>query len=784
MSAVDSFRAAMLRTGLGYAGAIEADGKLRRFRAEGDKSKNSWYVLFAGPPMAGAFGCWKRGINEEWHDRNGQLSQAERQRARQCLQEAKSERERVERERRKRAGEVAARILKRAKPLFASHPYFTAKRVKAHGEAREYRGAIALPLRDTKGELHSLQFIGADGEKRFLTGGRVQGCFFTLGDKADGPLVICEGYATGASIHQATGNAVICAMNCGNMLAVSKAAREFWPQREIIIAADNDQWTEAPRKNPGLTDATAAAKAIRARLTVPQFKDAATQPTDFNDLAALEGLAAVKQQIDDATVPAETDADTYTRLAALPPAEYDRCREQEANSLGVRVSTLDTEVEKLRGGTVGHLQGCAVEIPEIEPWPEPVEGAETLDAVAAAIARYVALPPGAADAMALWAMHTHCFQAFDMTPRLNIRSPEKGCGKTTLSDVIALFVPRSIQTENQSPAVLFRLIEKYKPVVLADEYDSWLPDNEELRGLLNAGHRRGGKALRCEGDNHEVRAFNVFAPVVLCGIGTLPGTLHDRSIGIVLTRAKPGEVAARFSSRHVAIEKELCRKLARWAADNFKGIEACDPQLPDGAHNRLADNWRPLFAIAAIAGGDWPRRAAAAFTALASRADMDAQGTGSLLLSDIAAVFQETGADKLPSAMLAEKLANIEGRPWADFGRASKPITPNQLAKLLRPFKVSPKAMRIGDDIQRGYLLADFKDVFSRFLPVTPTPKCNTVTNVVTTVTYENSKPKQASGLLHSDATALGLENQQVTPECCGVAVANSVTEKDDALLL
>jgi putative DNA primase/helicase len=737
MSAVDSFRAAMLRTGLGYAGAIEADGKLRRFRAEGDKSKNSWYVLFAGPPMAGAFGCWKRGINEEWHDRNGQLSQAEWQRARQCLQEAKSERERVERERRKRAGEVAARILKRAKPLFASHPYFTAKRVKAHGEAREYRGAIALPLRDTKGELHSLQFIGADGEKRFLTGGRVQGCFFTIGDKTDGPLVICEGYATGASIHQATSHAVICAMNCGNLLSVAKAARELWPQREIVIAADNDQWTETPRKNPGLADATTAAKAFRARLAVPQFKDTTTKPTDFNDMAALEGSPTVKKQIDSATVPAETDADTYARLAALPPAEYDRCREQEANALSVRVSTLDAEVEKLRGGTDGHLQGCTVEIPEIELWPEPVEGAETLDAVAAAITRYVALSPGAADATALWVTHTHCFQAFDMTPRLNIRSPEKGCGKTTLSDVIALFVPRSIQTENQSPAVLFRLIEKYKPVVLADEYDSWLPDNEELRGLLNAGHRRGGKALRCEGDNHEVRAFNVFAPVVLCGIGTLPGTLHDRSIGIVLTRAKPGEVAARFSSRRVAAEKDLCRKLARWAADNFNRIEACDPQLPDGAYNRLADNWRPLFAIAEIAGGDWPRRAAAAFARLATETDQEAQGIGTMLLTDIRQVLADSTGPRIFSKSLVESLCAMSDRPWPEANRG-KPITESWLARRLHPFGINPRTLRIGDERAKGYETAHFNEAFERYLSSPGLPNRDTVTAIdsqaVTTV--------------------------------------------------
>jgi len=124
--------------------------------------------------------------------------------------------------------------------------------------------------------------------------------------------------------------------------------------------------------------------------------------------------------------------------------------------------------------------------------------------------------------------HTHCFDVFQCTPRLNIGAPDKGCGKTTARDVVGLVVPRALPTENLSVAVLFRVIQKYKPVVLADECDSWLKDSEELRGLLNAGHRRGGQALRCEGENNDVRAFNVFSPAVLCGIGSLPGTLHGQ----------------------------------------------------------------------------------------------------------------------------------------------------------------------------------------------------------------------------------------------------------------
>lgn len=181
---------------------------------------------------------------------------------------------------------------------------------------------------------------------------------------------------------------------------------------------------------------------------------------------------------------------------------------------------------------------------DVEPWPESVNGSDVLNEIAETFARYIVLPDGAADALALWTAHAHAFRAFLCSPRLNISSPDKGCGKSTLRDVLAVFVPRPLSTENVTLAVLFRLVQKHKPTLLADECDAWLSDNEEIRGLLNSGHRRGGMAFRCEGDNHEVRGFNVFAPVVLCGIGSLPGTLHDRSIVVRLERAKRGELRA------------------------------------------------------------------------------------------------------------------------------------------------------------------------------------------------------------------------------------------------
>ncbi len=361
------------------------------------------------------------------------------------------------------------------------------------------------------------------------------------------------------------------------------------------------------------------------------------------------------------------------------------------------------------------LQGSAVELPEIELWPEAVSGADTLSKIAETFARYVALPDGAADALALWAAHAHGFTAFLCSPRLNICSPEKRCGKTTLRDVLSIFVPRPLPTENVTVAVVFRLVNAQAPTILADEYDAWLKDNEELRGLLNSGHRRGGQVLRCVGDNNEVRGFRVFAPAVLCGIGALPGTLHDRSIVIRLERAKPGELRERFDSRRVDRETELCRKLARWCADNASRLESCDPPLPTGAFNRLADNWRPLFAVAEIAGGDWPQRAAAVFAKLNSQDDADAQGLGAMLLADVRQAFEENRAEKMFSKTLVESLCAMSDRQWPEAHRG-KPITETWLARRLRAFGISSRTLRIGDNRAKGYELADFAETFNRYL--------------------------------------------------------------------
>jgi hypothetical protein len=212
------------------------------------------------------------------------------------------------------------------------------------------------------------------------------------------------------------------------------------------------------------------------------------------------------------------------------------------------------------------------------------------------------------------------------------------------------------------------------------------------------------------------------------GIGHLPGTLHDRSVQIRLIRAKPGEIVSRFDSRHTEQETEIRRKLTRWAQDNFAALKEADPVLPDGAYNRVADNWRPLFAVAEVAGGNWPARAASAFRALTASDDLNAHGLGTTLLGDIRQLFRAANVEKLSSAELVERLAALEGHPWAEYGKTGKPISKHQLARALARFDIQPRTIRIGDATSKGYHFDQLHESFDRFLPPIDPPDRNVVT--------------------------------------------------------
>ena len=417
---------------------------------------------------------------------------------------------------------------------------------------------------------------------------------------------------------------------------------------------------------------------------------------------------------------AEETEQNLTELAALDALEYDLVREAKAKEMGIRVGTLDAERKKRQLKEYDGA-GHEIELSDTEPWPDPIDGAELLGELMAAFRRYLVLPDGAAEVLSLWTIHAHAFEAFQHTPRLDIRSPEKQCGKTIILDVLEGLTPRSVRTENVTTAVLFRLVDAHKPTLLVDEVDSFLKNNEGLRGALNAGHRRGGRHLRCEGDKNELRGFKTFAPVAMAGIGRLPGTLIDRSIPITMKRRRPSEEIEFFRWDRTDGLRVLARKAARWAKDNSPKLRKADPELPEWLLNRGADNWRPLLAIADIIGGEWPALA----RRIAKEVIEEDSSHRTQLLFDIKGVFEGKAVDRITSADLCEVLGKMEDRPWPEWGRNGKPITPNALARQLSGFGIKPKLFR-PDGLEkpgRGYLLEDFTDAFSRYhRPPTVTP--------------------------------------------------------------
>ena len=332
---IEQFSDAIRSAGLPPPDTIIDDGAIHRFSTNGKPSDDSgWYSLHTDGIPAGPFGDWRSGLQSTWCAKSDStMTDAEREAHRQRVKVMQVQRETELMQRQQAAATDAARRSKAA-TVCTQHDYLTRKGIKPHGVKLEGNNLL-IPMRDTAGTLHSLQTIAPNGEKRFLSGGRVKGCYHLIGNPS-GALIVCEGYATGASIHEATGHAVAVAFNAGNIEAVAVALRSKYPALKIIIAADDDHLTAG---NPGITKATAAALAVGGFLAVPTFPtDRPDKATDFNDLHQLSGLDAVKRCIEAAELCsaddwpelqpliAQIDAQEYP-IDALPTAV--RCAVQE-----------------------------------------------------------------------------------------------------------------------------------------------------------------------------------------------------------------------------------------------------------------------------------------------------------------------------------------------------------------------------------------------------------------------------------------------------------------------
>jgi Protein of unknown function (DUF3631) len=403
------------------------------------------------------------------------------------------------------------------------------------------------------------------------------------------------------------------------------------------------------------------------------------------------------------------------KIAALDEFDYEREREKTAEALGVRVGVLDKMVKRARA----EEDDSALPHWRVDASPVPVDGAALLDAVRAVFRRYVVMPKGADTALALWVMHTWTMNAGEISPFIVLVSPTKRCGKTTVLILLQYMTPRSELASNISASALFRYVEEVQPTLMIDEADSFIKDNEEIRGILNSGHTKTAayviRNVEVNGE-HKPRRFSTWAPKAIATIRALADTLEDRSVVVTLQRKSPGAEVERLRRRDSKEFGEIRRKAKRWADDNIAKLDDPDPKLPD-LNDRAADNWRPLIAIADLAGGTWPEDARRAAMTLSG--DEDDGAINVALLRDIRSAFGDD--DEIRSIDLVNKLTADPERPWVEW-RHGRPLTQKQLGSLLSSFRLTSVTVSVpGFKDAKGYRRHDFQEAWAAYCPGQPT---------------------------------------------------------------
>ncbi|MEU3690305.1 DUF3631 domain-containing protein [Streptomyces narbonensis] len=394
---------------------------------------------------------------------------------------------------------------------------------------------------------------------------------------------------------------------------------------------------------------------------------------------------------------------------------------------------------------------------------QPIDGASLLADVEAFHRRFNVFPREAAYvAVALWDAHCHLLDAFDSTPRLAFLSPEPGSGKSRALEVVETLVPRPMLAVNARAAALFRSVSDPAgpPTILFDEIDTVFGpkagDNEELRGFLNAGHRRSGVTYRCVGDggNQTVVEFPSYTSVAVAGLGGLPDTITTRSVIIRMRRRAWNETVEPFRARlHEAEGNKLRDRLAQWADQVREDVAGRWPDMPDGVTDRPADVWEPLLSVADAAGGDWPERARAACVELVNAARADDKGSiGIRLLTDLRDHVM-VGIDRLPTVAVLDRLCSLDEAPWADM--SGRPLDSRGLAKMLGEYMTSDntpvKARNIksAGSVLKGYYAADLHDAWQRYCP----PPLLGAATSATSATPQVSGPEKVAEVLFPSAT-------------------------------
>jgi Protein of unknown function (DUF3631) len=359
---------------------------------------------------------------------------------------------------------------------------------------------------------------------------------------------------------------------------------------------------------------------------------------------------------------------------------------------------------------------------------DDLDGAQVLDDTKEFLARFVAYPTDwALTAHTLWIAHTHLMSCWESTPRIAFLSPEPASGKTRALEVSEPLVPRPVHAINTTPAYLFRKVSDPDglPTILYDEIDTVFgpraKEHEDVRGMLNAGHRNGAVAGRCvvRGRNIDTEDLPAYCAVAMAGLDDLPDTIMSRSVVIRMQRRAPTEPVHPWRHRLNTPEGEKLRdRLATWAAIVDHDAKQLWPELPDGIEDRNADVWEPLLAVADLAGGHWPDTARVAAVAAVAASKGDRQSLGVLLLHDIRNVFRKHDTARLCTLSVLTELRGIEESPWDATNRDGSALNAMGLAQRLRKYGIKSENMR--DDagkVVKGYPRVKFVDAWLRYLP-------------------------------------------------------------------
>ena len=377
-------------------------------------------------------------------------------------------------------------------------------------------------------------------------------------------------------------------------------------------------------------------------------------------------------------------------------------------------------------------QGQPVDLKWPEPWPEAVSLSEVLTELKERLTRHVWLTEDQATAITLWVTFTWCYDKATTCPILLVCSPTPRCGKTVLLTLLAEVCCRPVSCSNITGSAVYRLLEEYGPLtLLADEFDAYGQENEDLRCVFNAGHTRSqAYVIRTVpvGDRFEIRRFSCWGPKAVGMIGEPARTIVDRAIKITMTRKPSSEGVERLDRPAREALAIISRKLMALNQDGTLAAaleRAGAIDLPEALNDRQRDNWMPLLAIAEAAGGEWPALARRAAVTLSVD---DAPDTRELFARDALLVLSDYPEQEITPKRLSELLAGIEDAPWCRYSRG-QPISPDQVGRLLRSFGVKTKRT----NRQRLYSVPELKEKLLPYSDLSVTSVTNDVSDELKT---------------------------------------------------